>query len=155
MSASKLFLGGVPTKPDVDKLREAFGVPKEGALISWDDIEKASGLKRRTHRFNTVVASWRRGLDREHNVVMGAEAGKGLICLPPNERVQTSAGKVRSGLRMVGRGARISMATDRSRLSEEGKATADHINRMAASIRLAMATEAKAKELPSLEGKKG
>lgn len=155
MSASNLFLGGVPTKPDVDKLREAFGVPAEGTLLPWKSIESACGLKRGTHRFTTVVVAWRKALDREHNVILGPCQGKGLVCLPPNERVQLSAGKVKSGVRMVGRGARISATSDRSRMSPESQATADHINRMSASIRLALATESKGSTLPSLEVKKG
>jgi hypothetical protein len=151
MSASNLFLGGTPTKLDVDKLRDKFGVPKEGDVITFDDLESVLSVSRRTFRFKTVLNAWRKALDREHNVVFGPDRGKGLICLPPNERIELSLHKSRIGVRMVGRAGRIASCTDRARLTPENQRAADHMERSVAAIKLALATSAKAVKLPSLE----
>lgn len=151
MTASNLFLGGVPTKPDVEKLRKHYGVPKEGVVIRFDEMEELLAMNRRTFRFKTVLNSWRKAMDREHNVVFGPERGVGLVALPPNGRVELGAHKFRFGSRMIGRAGRIVATTDSARLTPENQRAADHITRTVSSIKLAMVTSSKPQALPSLE----
>lgn len=153
MSESTLYLGGVPTKPDVDKLREKFGVPKEGQVVEFSEIEETIGVHRRSPRFNTVVQSWRKALDREHNVVFGPERGVGLVCLPPDDRIELAVHKRKVGVRMIGRAGRFASFTDKARLTPENKRAADHMERSVAAIKLALATSAKRIELPDPEKK--
>lgn len=151
MSESNLFQGGVPTKPDVDKLREKFGVPKEGAVITWKQIEDVIGCKKGSSRFATVVDAWRKAMDREHQLIFGPVRGQGLKALPPDDRIELSSQKRKSGIRMVGRSFKIATFTDRNRLTPENQRVQDHILRSAAAIKLAVATAAKGIDLPSLE----
>lgn len=150
---AKIFFSGVPTKPDVEKLRDALKIPEEGVLIPWERFESVLGFKRTTHRFSTVLQAWRRGLESEHQIIMGAVSGKGLMRLAPNDRIEHGAAKTRRGVRQIGRGARIVLFTDRSRLTPENQKAADHLTRCATAMKLAMATAAKEISLPSLEVK--
>lgn len=148
MSESKLFVGGVPTDPDVRKLREAFGVPNEGTLLAWVEIERVIGEKKGTSRFNTVVGAYRRAMKREHNAVFEAVPGKGLLHLPPNERVEFGIRNRQFGIRKTFRAVSVIATTDRKRLTPENGRVADHNDRFAAAMRLTVATQAKELNLP-------
>lgn len=151
MKGSNLFLGGVPTKPDVDKLRKAFGVPAEGTVIKHEEVEALLGYPRTSCRFKTVLESWRRSLDREHNVIFGPQRGIGIVVLPPNERIELSAHKIRVGGRIIGRAGRIAVTTDQTRLTPDNRRASEHVQRTVASIRLAVVTSAKQIDMPSPE----
>jgi protein-disulfide isomerase-like protein with CxxC motif len=140
------YFGGVPTKIDVDKLRKEIGVPEEGQLITYQRIAEVTGNKFGTHRYATVLNAWRRALRSEHEIEMGADAGKGLFRLKPGERVQHGSAKFRSGMRHIVRAARVVTMTDRSRLNPEEIRTADHLTLRAANIKAAIAAAPKTKE---------
>lgn len=142
MSKAFLYFRGVPTKPDVDKLRAVFGVPGEDVLITYDSIAEVIGSPRGSSRFHTVMNAWRNALEVEHKIVMRAEPGKGLVAMPPNDLVCTSvrqtACKMRQAARWVGR----SIIADRKRLTPENKRAADHLAKVGAALKLAAATAA-------------
>lgn len=142
MSGAGLFRGGVPTAPDVRRLVEAFGVPEEGALIPYTEIEKVLGYERKSCRGNTVLWTWRRQLLREHNVMMGTRP-EGLVALTPAERVSVGKTKIGHGLRGVRRGSVLLETTDRARLSPELRNEVDHATRCSAAALLAARAEGK------------
>lgn len=148
MNESKLFIRGVPTEPDVQKLRAAIGVPAEGQLVTWATIETVVGCKYGTNRFRSIVDVWRRCMRREHNVVFAAEPGKGLVHLPPNERVEYGVRNRQFGLKKTFRAVTVIATTDRKRLTPENERVADHNDRFAAAMRLTVATQAKELNLP-------
>lgn len=151
MSTTSLFLGGVPTKPDVDRLRKAFGVPAIGQLIKYDEIESVLNLLRSTFRFQTVVSAWRKALYSENNCFTQAVLRVGIVVLNPDERIQTSRHGVRRAYRLTGRAVRLAEKTDVSEASPEAKANRIHILDLGARIRLAHATKPKEIELPALK----
>lgn len=73
MMAGKLFLGGVPTQPDVDALMNLEIVA--GSHVTYDEIEETTGVKYRTHRFSSVVMAWRKRLFRERGLQTKARGG--------------------------------------------------------------------------------
>lgn len=111
---------GTPTGPAVDNLEAFFGVPEEGTVIRWEDLEEILGLLRVSPRFRTVVSAWREKLLREHNVFLCAVGnGGGLLVAPPNARVDVAARKVAQGRRFVERGILLAVSTDHNRLDED------------------------------------
>ena len=40
----KLYLGGIPISIDVQKMKDAFGVPKKGDYILYTDISEVIGI---------------------------------------------------------------------------------------------------------------
>lgn len=150
---STIHFTGVPTAPDVRRLRDKFGVPDEGKLITYESLEETLGYKRDSVRFRTVVYAWRRALESEHSALMEAVPSKGLVRMTPDERVEHSDGKKKSGLRAIGRAVRIVAFTDRARLTPENQHLADHLTKCGAAIKLAIATASKPEKLPELAKK--
>lgn len=85
---------GIPTKLDVDKLLETFTQPKENDVIMWSEIEKATGLRREQHRFNTVVNAWRTSLERDFNILLYAIPGEGLAVADSNTKIDLASRKI-------------------------------------------------------------
>ena len=55
-------IGGMPYKPDVEKLKSRFGIPDRGTLIEHELIASVIGLAWRSERYKGVLNSWRRML---------------------------------------------------------------------------------------------
>ena len=151
MSTPTIFLGGLPTGPDIAKLVDRFGIPVTGDRIEWKAIEMVLGLKRTEHRFKTVVGQWRRKMYRDHNVVLSPGTdmrGIGLECLDPKKRIDLAAAGFKQGARKIQRASDLAIRTDRSALPAELIQVADRISSVNAQFRLIAAT--KAKELPPI-----
>lgn len=142
-------VGGVPTKMDVDKLIEAFGVPSEGRLISYGEISREVGCDRDTTRFKTVVHAWRRRLYKVHNVVLDCEPNKGYRVADPTTRVVIAKGQHVGGLRRIRRAGAIAGTTSDDRLDPEHRRVRDHLVRVSSVLQLAAATEAKRITMPA------
>lgn len=74
-SDAEFVSGGVPVKPDVDRLIEAFGIPEIGKTISYSEVADVILVPHGSYRFNTVVHAWRKQLLREHNCELLVERG--------------------------------------------------------------------------------
>ena len=117
------FFRGIPTRIDVDKLMKRFGVPKEGAVVQFEDAALEIGLDRDSCRFKTVFSAWRKELLNKHNVLMIATGAGSVKCAAPDERITWCAAKVRGGRRMIGRAIVVSHSTDTARLTEDNQKT--------------------------------
>ncbi|MDI9389539.1 MAG: hypothetical protein QM441_09945 [Synergistota bacterium] len=139
----------VPTKLDVDKLMERFGVPKGDVFIAWDELAEATGLERGTYRFQTVVSAWRRVLEQEYDTVLFAVPGQGLQVADSNTRIDLAARKVQLGERQKARWVEIAFKTDTKRLDSARRDTQARL--MAAHgafLKLHMATAPKPLPIP-------
>jgi hypothetical protein len=132
-----LFGSGMPTAPDVRRIEEAVGVPAEGDVIAWSRLEEITSNYRNSHRFGAVIHAWRRKLEREHNVFLVAEAGKGLKAATPDERIAWAAAKVRTGRRAIVRGSAVAATTDAHRLGKDAVAVRSFLVDVPARLRLA------------------
>lgn len=56
--ADNVYKGGIPTKPDVDKLIKEFP-PKAGLVVSYDEVAGCIGVEPTSNRFKTVTDRWR------------------------------------------------------------------------------------------------
>jgi hypothetical protein len=78
------FFGGVPTDPDIKRLRDHFpdSQMQEGAQFPYADVEEVLGVDRKSNRFRTVTTRWRKIVEDESGFIIGAdpdaEAYKGL-----------------------------------------------------------------------------
>jgi hypothetical protein len=147
MTSSNIFGAGVPTEPDVKRMIDKFGVPKEGTLIRYEQIEKVIGIEKATHRFRTVIHAWRKRMHADHNVVFIAVENQGLKAADPSERVTAASGKVRMGFRCIRRGSVIARTTDVVRLDATERRACEKLAEIDAKVLLAGVTAAK--RLPS------
>lgn len=143
MSEATIWGAGIPTEPDVAKLRDEIGVPAEGSSIAWERIENILNIPRSTHRFRTVVFRWRTQLEKSHNLILRAIPGEGLQAMTPDEVAHFLGDRLASHNRGIGRVHRRSERVDRSRVTVDGNRILDHVSRASAAMRLANATAAK------------
>jgi len=132
----------VPTAPDVRRLVDAYGVPTIGTLYTHDEIEGVIKESRTSSRYRTVTLAWRRQIEREHDIILGAEPGQGFVALRPEERIDYSGRKLKTGVRAVRRAGRVVSTTDTSKLTREQVERADHVRRVAGAVTAAARIEA-------------
>ena len=125
MSKQRTYFGGMPTDVDVRILREAFGVPAEGAEIAYADVADRIKAPVGSARFRTVTTRWRKQLQQDNDCFLVARNGA-FRAATPSERLDVGEGKLRSGIRGIRRGGSIIDSTDRSRLTEDERKRADH-----------------------------
>jgi hypothetical protein len=138
-----VFSGGIPIDPDVEKLKERFGIPQEGVTIRWSEIEAVIDTPYRSHRFNSVVSKWRKKLRFESNVIMKAINGIGLQAADPESRVVLTNRKGKSAVKMIVDAEDIARTTDSTRLSEDSRKINDHFIRSCSRLQLAVADSRK------------
>lgn len=90
MSEQKIFSGGIPVRPDVERLKKAISI-EPGELIEHSVIEKVLGLNRKMNRYRTIISSWRKTIEREYLLRLDGEAGVGYRVLNPEQAVSRSA----------------------------------------------------------------
>lgn len=145
MSKSGLFLGGVPTEPDVKRLIEAYSTLKPGDEITHAEMARTIDADERSNRYRTVVTAWRRQMLKLHNVDMQPIRGVGFRIIDGIERISASVkdygGGVRKIVRSVGRARRVEMeklTNEQQRVSEHAlrhmEATADSARRASKEI---------------------
>ena len=144
MEKMKVFRGGIPTKIDVDRLVDRFGLPKEGQVITFEELQDAlPDIEFKSNRWHTVIDAWKKHLEKKHNIILGSKRGEGKIALLPEGRIDLAKDKYSTGIKMTGRAALLAIKTDRERLTPESKRTADFLRNAGAQIRLVDATAAK------------
>ena len=103
---TKLFLGGVPTAPDVKKLREAFPEITEGTDFTHEQIEQVIGLDAKSTRYRCDTLSWRKEMLNSHNIEIAAVPTVGFRALTGPERLDTNIKGFRQGTRKQGKSVR-------------------------------------------------
>ena len=142
------FFRGIPTAPDVKRLDDAYGSLSVGQKLQWGELASVVGESPGTYRFRTIVTQWRRKLDRDRNIIMGAVRGEGLEVLDGHGRAVHVGVGFKSGMRKSGRAASVACRTDLTTLDAPDRRVVEHVNNTVAAIRLVAAT--KAKELPPI-----
>lgn len=145
-----VWVHGIPTDADVKKLVDALGVPAPGTLVTHEQIEKATGLKRGTSRRRSVEMAWRKKMLREHNLVTEGVRGEGVMFCDSVRRIDVTARDITGGTRRVVRGIKVGVSTERDGLSEASCARLDNMVRTGIKGVEAMHTENKNRELLKL-----
>lgn len=140
MGKTMIFGGGVPTAPDVKKLVDSIGIPKEGDVVAYTQLEKLLRLNRDSFRFRTVLNAWKRKLFAENNVLMTSVPTVGYKAADPSERIVDSKSRVRSGFKKVKMGSVVAGSTDRARLSDDEKSQQTKLAMIHGQILLAQKT---------------
>lgn len=121
----KLFFGGVPMAPDVERLIETFAVPEPG-LIEHSSIEAVIRETRGTRRYDKIVKRWRERLFKEHNVATWAEPGEGVRVLTPQEWSERTRWKGRRVVREAVEGTNFGAALPADKLDDIQRRRHEH-----------------------------
>jgi hypothetical protein len=131
-----LFFGRLSTDPELRRLLEAFGVPKQDTLVSYAAIAEAIGgdLTFIMPRFRTIMHRWRRTLLREHNLDSLVKRGEGIAFLTESDRLQAAEGDFRRGAKIIRKASVRGGLVDRSKLDEPGALRAEKFQEAAAAV---------------------
>lgn len=148
--ADALFFAGVPTKPDVQKIRERWPVEslQPGTTIPYESVAEVISVSVKSHRFKTVTNSWRKSV--EPDLFIAAPGGGVFEVLSPSGKVDLATSKMRTAGRMVRRSVTVSETVDRAALDEEAKSKLDRLQGRQAAIRAALQQKGNGTALPSL-----
>ena len=142
---ANLYFGGIPTEPDVKKLRAAYAEPKDGDLITYEDVEELLAVNHRTQRarWQAITNRWRRLHEHETGQVIGCEPGVGFKALRDGEKLEAGVGKVRHVFKTVRRARVLVGLTNKAKLTAEDRRRMDHLTNRVAMLEGAAATRAK------------
>ena len=149
---ASMFFGGIPTAPDVRKIDERWPMKdlRVGDRMEYSDMEKTINYRRKTCRYNTVVNSWRKQVERETGKIIGTVTGEAFVVLSDSEKVGLSGAKLKTAMRSTRRAVVVASLADRKNLSAEECARVDHLSEIGNRIHEAARLASKA-EMPTLE----
>ena len=134
-SKQGLYFGGVPTEPEVRRLRDEYPDASltPGSTIDYAEVAELIHSPARSHRFNTVCHRWRRQVEQETGTIIGADKGK-FIVLDDPDKADLAGAKLRHAVRSARRSATVACRVDRKRLDEPGRDRLDHVTMIAARL---------------------
>jgi hypothetical protein len=157
MSDAQLHFGGVPTGPDVKKIRDRWpdGSLKAGDKISYEQMASVIGHNKADTRFKTVTQQWRKAVEEATagRVSIGTIPGEGFIVLDDSQKHSAAVGKLRSAGRAAKRSVILTSFVDASNLTEDERARHYQLQVRNAAVLGALQVRGNGKALPSLTSK--
>ena len=149
----RMYFAGIPVLPDVEFLLEKVEVAI-GNRIPYKQIEKLLGVDRKSIRYSTVVARWRKRLEEEFAVALICDEGVAFVVANAPERITVSARHVSKAVRALWRANGIAARTLAADLDDVGKKKRDHLIDMTASLGLNAVRQRQdfIKGLPAISG---
>jgi hypothetical protein len=140
----------LPVRQDVSFLHAAFPALAPNQIIKHEEIREAvPHIKPQSARYTTVVKAWRREVMETKNLMLGAHPGIGLIVLTPSQRIGWSGRTYDLGMRQVVRAGQVAKTTAVAELSDQEKATRNHLVNTSAALLLTAESQARKLELPT------
>ena len=132
-----VFLGGVPTKPDVDRIIDAYPVEamETGKIIPYEEIKNLLGDVTKS-RFRTVTNAWRQQMFRTHGVIIdpSRKLAQAFEVLSEYGKTQKSQKETNGGTRKHIKAAIIISSVDTGKLTQEQKFEYDAITKRTAAL---------------------
>lgn len=148
---TKLFLGGVPTAPDVKKLRKAFPEIEEGTDFTHDEVGAVIGLQPNSSRYRCITTAWRKEMLNEFNIEIAAISGIGFRALTGPERLDTNVKGFKQGTRKQGKSIRRVTMVRAETLNELEQSRQLHVMRLGAAVLSQASSMMKEIEPPKLK----
>jgi len=155
MTQHKPYFGGVPTDPDIKKLREAFPAERleMGQVIPYEEVEEVIGTAKKSARFRTVTTRWRRLVERETgNTVIGTERGVGFKVLDNRQKLDLSNDILEQALRRSRRSYQVTGRINLEQLTQDERDRLLMVQKRSAAV-VATAQIQRTSDLPTLEDK--
>ena len=112
------FKGGIPAKPDVDRLVAKFGTPAEGDVIAYADIAQTIQEPIRSNRYCTVVESWRKRMFRMNSLFLIPTGDGSFKAANSEEKVKWATDRIATAGRVVRKAVIVSKTADPEQLCE-------------------------------------
>lgn len=136
MSDKQLYFGGLPTEPDIKKLREVFpeSEMKPGKAIAYEEVSAIIKVPYGSSRFQAVTNQWRKVVEKETNIIIGTKPGEAFVVLSESEKVGLSGDQLRKAGRRARRAWVVSQRIERTALTEEERRRLDHHQGVASNV---------------------
>ena len=147
------YFGGIPTEPDVNRLRDQFpdSGMESGQVISYEEVERLIDCRKGSARFQTVTSRWRRLVERETGrIIIGTERGVGFKVLDNQQKLNLSSDTFRQAIRRSRRAYQVTGRINLRQLSEDERQRLLGIQQRTAAV-VATAQIQSTTDLPSLE----
>lgn len=129
-----IFLGGIPTEPQIKLLRDTYHDLPEGKLIPYAEVEALLECSRKASRFAVVTRRWRKLTERLTGVIIGTTPAVGFIVLSDAQKLNLSGDKLSTAVRMTRRSAVVLSRVERSKLTQEELGRANFLQHTTASL---------------------
>ena len=149
MDKVRIYRGGIPTAPDVNRLISRFPAAglTAGTVVSAADISAEIGVQAGSSRYRTVTNVWRRWLEENASIVLKPLRGQGFMVLSDSGKLDSAADKLKSATKMAARAVEITTRVDVSRLSVDDRARLTKIQQRAGLVAAVEAAK-RPQELP-------
>ncbi len=117
----KVFFGGMPIKPDVDRLLSVFSKITHGDVIKHEDVARVIGQPYKSNRYRGVVAAWINSVRTQTAMQIVGEFGVGFRVLTHDEASKRGDKYLKHIRRTAYKGSVLNDAVDTNQLSEQGK----------------------------------
>jgi hypothetical protein len=146
---TQVWLAGVSTDIEVDRLNKAFPNLKIGDRFTDEDLEIILELEKDSQRFSTVMDRWRRYCQNRKNLLITRDRITGYHVADDNERTEVAEDTLEKAVGRIDRAVKILHGTDKYKLDEPHLKKHDHISICLGSIKSAyIAEKRKVKVLP-------
>lgn len=155
MKTNNLFFGGVPTGPDVEKIRESYPdyQLQPGQIVPYGEIENIIMEKRGASRFKTVTVAWRNDVQLKTGHVIDPDVSAGgFRVLTEEEKLEKAMKHRGKAKKQIIKGAKVLNITDRNALPDVKRVAFDHEMKNVGIATAALQIRARVK-LPTLEEK--
>lgn len=151
MDEEQLYFGGLPTEPDIKRIRDAFpdDALQTGDIIPYSEVGDVIGYPYGSVRFRTVTNRWRKMVERDCGKVVHIEKNLGFRINTPSQNLELSGCKLKSAVRMARRSFIVTGRIDRSALTEDELKRLDHQAKRSATM-LASGQIKRTAELPCM-----
>jgi len=116
-----LYFGGVPTDPDIKRIRDKWpdAELQPGQEIPCDEVAAAIGEPINSNRFRTVTARWRRLVEKGPTGLVVKQRRGAFAVLAPGEVVNSNESDLRGAIKKTRRAAIRGSRVEVAELSED------------------------------------
>jgi hypothetical protein len=145
---AEAFFGGIPTGPDVKRLRDRWPELEVGDTITDAEVAEVLCVPVKSHRYKTVTTVWKKRWEEDGKVI-GRKNGNSFVVLTDSEKFAVVQGKLRTVVRGIRRVRTIGGLIDQKNLTEGERVGLARDDKMAVAMLLTAQTRSTA-ELPSM-----
>lgn len=151
MNEAKLFNGGVPTAPDVKKLRDSFDsrMVVGGQTVTHEEIETVIDSKRGTSRYRSVISAWRKEIENFFKRKPVSVRGVGYQFPSGSTMLTGGVREIVGGVKKVAIGAADILAIPSQEMTKAESATAKNATFFAGKVQALFSESKKEIKLPS------
>jgi hypothetical protein len=151
----KMYFGGIPTAPDVDRIIEQYPIDKlePGMQITYQTIAGIINQDIKSYRWKTVTSAWRKKIESDYNIIIDPDElePETFVVLFEGGKVRLSRKKLRTSGRIARRSYEISARVDVKKLSDDEKKNHDFNVYKAAAVIASAQLRSKQPSLPTLQ----